>query len=370
MARYRKIDTRIWNDEKFRALSRNAKFAFVFILTHPNMTMLGAMRATSAGLAAELGFTPEEFAECFQEAVAQGMLKSDDAAAFVWLPRFLRYNLPESPSVVKSWGNALELIPECPLKDELIQRVTAFNGGLPLAFRNALPPVFRQAGVRVSDTLPPACGQGVPHQEQEPDQEPEQEQEQRKNAGGRASDGVAATDASPPAGAGESLSLLRRFPRESSGHRYDLFPPDVIRVIDHYNLAFTDLWSSPFKLSKSLAALVAARLKEHSVEEVCRAVTNIRLSKFHCGGAPGGKIIATPSFVFKDDQRVEEWAKAVHVEPENPVHAVAAWLRATESGGADPPPRESAPAEGDPPSQPTDSRQPPVSQPGEEWSQP
>ena len=54
MGRYRKIDPRIWNDEAFRALSDRGKLVFLFILTHPHMTSLGAMRASTLGLAAEL----------------------------------------------------------------------------------------------------------------------------------------------------------------------------------------------------------------------------------------------------------------------------------------------------------------------------
>jgi hypothetical protein len=42
MGRYRKIDTRIWNDAKFRELSERGQLEFLFGLTHPNMTMLGA----------------------------------------------------------------------------------------------------------------------------------------------------------------------------------------------------------------------------------------------------------------------------------------------------------------------------------------
>ena len=68
MAIYRKIDTRIWNDAKFNALSPNGKLAFLFILTNPNMTALGAMRATVEGLSAELRIPAEAFLEVFGEA--------------------------------------------------------------------------------------------------------------------------------------------------------------------------------------------------------------------------------------------------------------------------------------------------------------
>lgn len=61
MARFRKIDPRIWNDEKFRTLSDKGKLAFLFILTHPAMTCLGAMRASFEGLAAELHWAAKRF---------------------------------------------------------------------------------------------------------------------------------------------------------------------------------------------------------------------------------------------------------------------------------------------------------------------
>ena len=60
------MDPRIWNDAKFRDLSDNAKLVFFMLLTHPNMTALGAMRATVAGLAEEMGWEPEAFREAFR----------------------------------------------------------------------------------------------------------------------------------------------------------------------------------------------------------------------------------------------------------------------------------------------------------------
>jgi len=80
MARYRKIDTRIWNDEKFRAFSDDAQLIFLFLLTHPHMTALGAMRATIPGLAAEKGWTLARFSKGLQEPLRKGMVKVDKMA--------------------------------------------------------------------------------------------------------------------------------------------------------------------------------------------------------------------------------------------------------------------------------------------------
>jgi hypothetical protein len=160
MGHYRKINTRIWNDEKFNALSDPAKLAFLFPLTHPNLTMLGAMRTTIPGLAAERGVPLEGFREAFAEVLSRGMAKHDERASFLWFPNFLRYNRPESPNVVKSWPHAFELLPECQLKNELLQHSKDFVEGLTEGFAKA----FRQA---FSDDF----AKTMPNQEQEQEQD-------------------------------------------------------------------------------------------------------------------------------------------------------------------------------------------------------
>lgn len=155
MAHYRKIDPRMWNDEKFRSLSMEGKLAFVLLLTHPHMTALGAMRATIPGLAAELG-DPKAFGEAFREVFAKGLAKHDEKASCVYLPRFLKYNKPESPNVIKAWVHCIDLIPECGLKNEVIQEVKDYAEALPEAFGKALPEAFAKA---------------MPYQEQEQEQE-------------------------------------------------------------------------------------------------------------------------------------------------------------------------------------------------------
>ncbi len=160
MARYRKIDTRIWNDAKFNALSERGKLVFFYELTHPNLTMLGAMRATVPGLAAELGMQTEAFAEAFREALAKGMAKHDEKASFLWLPNFLKYNKPESPNVVKSWPDAFDLLPECTMKSELFQQLKAFAEGMTKGFNEAFAEAF-----------PIAFAKTMPYQEQEQEQQ-------------------------------------------------------------------------------------------------------------------------------------------------------------------------------------------------------
>lgn len=134
MSRYRKIDPRIWNDEKFRIFADDSKLAFLFVLTHPQMTAVGAMRGTVAGLAAELGWSEEKMRCALENPISTGMVEIAEQACFLWLPKFLRYNAPESPNVVAGWRQAIQLLPECPLVTVLMTHVEAELAQLGSAF--------------------------------------------------------------------------------------------------------------------------------------------------------------------------------------------------------------------------------------------
>lgn len=141
MAHFRKVDVRIWNDAKFNELSHLGKLIFIFLITHPSMTMLGAMRATQAGLAEELQASPEAFREAFAEVLTKGLAKVDQKASCIWLPNFLKYQSAESPNVLRNWVKQVEFIPECGLKSLAVSGLKDYAEASGEAFRKA----FREA---------------------------------------------------------------------------------------------------------------------------------------------------------------------------------------------------------------------------------
>jgi len=145
MPRYRKVSVQIWNDEDFSQFQDKGKLAFLFVLTHPQMTSIGAMRHTIPGLAKELNWTEEGFREGFREALAKGMVQVDERHSLLTLPNFLKHNQPESPNVVKSWRGVVELLPECNLLREYIQQVKGFMEALPIAFQEAFSKALPEA---------------------------------------------------------------------------------------------------------------------------------------------------------------------------------------------------------------------------------
>lgn len=120
MARYRKIDPRIWNDAKFSHLSNDAKLLFIYLLTSPQTQMIGAVPMRSESVAAELGFDMERYGIRYQELYDMGIAEYDDRGLY-WVKNFLKYNSPDNPKVVISWRECLDFLPECPLLQKIIE---------------------------------------------------------------------------------------------------------------------------------------------------------------------------------------------------------------------------------------------------------
>jgi len=94
-------------------MSNDGKLAFVYMLTHPMQTSIGAMRTTVIGLSHEMkGLGLEAFTEAF----SLGMALESSEAPLVWFPNFTKYNNPESPNVANAWGKSLLDIPQCGLR--------------------------------------------------------------------------------------------------------------------------------------------------------------------------------------------------------------------------------------------------------------
>jgi hypothetical protein len=174
MSRYRKVDPRIWNDEKFRSLTNKGKLVFFMLLTHPAMTALGAMRGTTSGLAEELGWPVEAFREAFADVLNQDMVEHDPKACLIALPNFVRYNRPESPNVVKAWVSSLDLLPECELKQSVVHRAESVIQGMQRGFQEAFAEAFDKP---------------MPYQEQEQEQKKEQHPPTPRKTGGAMSPG-------------------------------------------------------------------------------------------------------------------------------------------------------------------------------------
>lgn len=172
MARYRKIDVRMWNDRKFRELSDNGKLAFILLLTHPDTTQIGTIRTRVSNLADELGWQRDAMSHAIQEVTLNGMIDADEKAGLMVINNFLKYNAPSSPNAFKSWCELIDLMPECDLLDKHVARLKTFVDGLSVGMRNAIPNDLIDA---IKDAMSRTNGQPCRTQEQEQEQDQEQE---------------------------------------------------------------------------------------------------------------------------------------------------------------------------------------------------
>lgn len=184
MARYRKVEVKTWVDNKFRQLSPmppSGRGLWLFLMTGPFTGPIpGLFRAGRAAMAEELEWDIEAFDEAFQEVSSQGMAKADFKERLVWLPNALKHNKPESPNVVRSWRDEIELLPDCDLKNEAIANIRNHLEMLGAAYLQAFDEILtdeNKASLKPSlkASRKPSI-KTTPNQEQEQEQDKDQDQ--------------------------------------------------------------------------------------------------------------------------------------------------------------------------------------------------
>ena len=164
MSRYRNIHVTIWNDADFRAASKDAKLVFLHILTTPLSTPFGAFKTPVFALADEIGFLDADEADglkgyrkAFRECLGEGFIEYDESTRFLLIPKYLKYNPPRNPNVLKSWVAPFGELPDCDLKLKLYKTleatVYAMSKGFQEVFAESFGESFRK-GFSVSKSTP------------------------------------------------------------------------------------------------------------------------------------------------------------------------------------------------------------------------
>ena len=302
MARFAKVDVRIWDDSRVRAMTPikpcGQGLWIRLLVSRHRSAVPGLLCVGEAALAEEFGWSIKDFREAFQEAQGQGLVKADWKARILWIPNARNYNRPESPNVIKSWRIPWDEAPECALKSEAYSVLKAFVEGM--------SPLFRKA-------FEEACAAPLPNQEQEQEQEHEQEQEQEQE--------------SPHTPPGGKLDLAVADDSDSDA--------DQIRsVFDRYRVHHSRMFPSPTNKSKEWR-LIRDRLHEgHTVETLCDAIDGYHESPFHCGVNESGAKYQSLALIMRDGSHVangvryhEERGKPVMSEKERRGEAAAmSWM--------------------------------------------
>ena len=86
---------------------------------------------------------------------------------------------------------------------------------------------------------------------------------------------------------------------------------EIHEIMDFYNQQFKGLWNEPLSITREREKHIRARLKNYSVEDLKKAIANLRASPFHCGENEKGAVFATPEFLFRNDSQVDKWLKRI-----------------------------------------------------------
>ncbi len=134
--KYRRINPRVWQDEKFVRLSKakpNAQTLWLYLLTSDlRMVLPGVVKHMGPATLAEcLGWTVAATKKCWAEIEAAGMAKADWTARVIWMPRALIHEPADNLNQIKGWRAAFHEIPSCPLKAEIAAAVQRFLADKP-----------------------------------------------------------------------------------------------------------------------------------------------------------------------------------------------------------------------------------------------
>lgn len=185
---------------------------FVMLLIGPQTTnMPGVQPVGRLAFAEMLEWEPEAFDKAFQEVFEQGLAKADWKARFVFVPKSIQHNLPQSPNVVKSWASTWARVPDCELKREawqtIFQALTALGKSFADAFKTACPldsdDDLESSGKDTGKASGKPSEKATDNQEQEKEQKQEQEKEKQGGAGAPGTPDSGSTSYPADAGAGE-----------------------------------------------------------------------------------------------------------------------------------------------------------------------
>jgi len=94
MAKYRKVDPRIWTDIKFRSLSRDSRYFFLYLLTSPHSTAWGAYVLNDLYIQADLEYTPKQIKECWKECVQRNLVLRCETTFLICFKNWFKFNPP------------------------------------------------------------------------------------------------------------------------------------------------------------------------------------------------------------------------------------------------------------------------------------
>ncbi len=127
--RYVKVAVRIWRDEKFRTLSDEEQFLYIYILTSPHSNMAGYFVLPDMYIMEDLGWAKETVTQTLSKLLGKGLINRCETTSVTLLENYFRYNPIQNPNQAKGVINKVKELPKNSLVEDFISACEAHAGG-------------------------------------------------------------------------------------------------------------------------------------------------------------------------------------------------------------------------------------------------
>lgn len=111
MREYGKIHSSFWTSQDIRGAGEDGRTLAAYLLTSPHSNMLGCFRVPLAYVSDDLKWPSERVLEGFEKLSQRVWLTFDKGSEWVVIHKFLKWNQPENPNVVRAAEKTFAQIP-------------------------------------------------------------------------------------------------------------------------------------------------------------------------------------------------------------------------------------------------------------------
>lgn len=138
MREYGTLYTEFWIDPITRTLSNDAKLLAIYCLSSPHTTSLGCFRIPLAYIAEDLGWPLKRVQKALREALEINFLAYDEASSWLFITKFLKWNVITNPNQWQGVKNLLQKVPKSMrFYPQLIQAILSYVRHLSEEEKNA-----------------------------------------------------------------------------------------------------------------------------------------------------------------------------------------------------------------------------------------
>jgi hypothetical protein len=266
---YGKIHSSFWTSRDIRSMTEDGRTLAAYLLTSPHSNMLGCFRIPPAYVSEDLGWDMERVRKGFAELFAKGWATLSEGSNWIVIHKFLKWNQPENPNVVKAAEKLFDQIPdECGAKPYLAWSIAEFE-----------PRFSPEKLARFKPFSNPFDISRKAYRKPEPEPEPNQEPEPEPI----------------PEPTNTSLSLIA--PAEKK--------PDPVPDIFAF---WQKLMNSPRSvLDANRRRLIVNALKNYTPAQVCTAIRGCSRSEWHMGANDAKKRYNGLDLILRNAEKIDSF---------------------------------------------------------------